>query len=82
MCPGKTVSYAKADQPGKAGAASEADAGVRLARELVLPPRSTGYVPVQTPFQENMIIRELRQLASWDLRILLNSRSDPTMLST
>jgi len=43
---GKTVSYAKADQPGKAGAASEADAKVRLARDVVLPPRSRGYVPV------------------------------------
>jgi len=37
---GMTVSYAKADQPGKAGAASEADAKVRLARAMVLPPRS------------------------------------------
>ena len=40
LCRGKTVSYAKANQPGKAGAASEADAKVRLAREVVLPPRS------------------------------------------
>jgi len=39
---GKTVSYAKADQPGKSGAASEADAKVRLAREVFLPPRSRG----------------------------------------
>jgi len=37
---GMTVSYAKADQPGKAGAAGEADAKVRLSREMVLPPRS------------------------------------------
>jgi len=39
---GKTVSYAKADQPGRAGAASEADDKVRLAREVALPPRSRG----------------------------------------
>ena len=39
---GKTVSYAKVDQPGKAGAASKADAKVGLAREVVLPPRSRG----------------------------------------
>jgi len=45
---GKTVSYAKANQPSKAGAASEADTKVRLAREVVLRPRSRGYVPVQT----------------------------------
>jgi len=53
---GKTVSYAKAEQPGKAGAASEANAKVRLAREVVLPPRSRGYVQVQTPFQGNGVI--------------------------
>jgi len=47
---GKTVSFAKANQPGKASAASEADAKVRLARDVVLPPRSRGYVPVQTSF--------------------------------
>ena len=47
---GKTVSHAKANQPRKAGAASQADAKVRLAREVVVPPRSRGYVPVQTSF--------------------------------
>jgi len=41
---GKTVSYARADQP-QSGAASEADTKVRLAHEVVLPPRSRGYVP-------------------------------------
>jgi len=45
---GNTVPYARADQPGKAGAASEADAKVRLTREVVLPPRSQGYVPLQS----------------------------------
>jgi len=35
----KTVSYAKAEKPGRAGAASEADAKVRLNGEGVLPPR-------------------------------------------
>jgi len=48
---GKTVSYARAGQPSKAGAASEADTKVRLAHEVVLPPRSRAYVPVQTSFQ-------------------------------
>jgi len=47
------VSYARADECGKAGAASEADAWVRLVREVVLPPRSRGNVPLQTLFQEN-----------------------------
>jgi len=55
---GKTVSYAKAKQPSKAGAASEADTKVRLAREVVLPPRSEGYVPVQTSFQGNGVITQ------------------------
>jgi len=50
---GKTVSYGKADRPCKAVAASETDAKVRLAREVVLPPRSRRYVPVQTSFQGN-----------------------------
>jgi len=59
---GKTVSYAKADQPGKAGAPSEADAKVRLAREVVLPPRSRGYVPVQTSLQGNGVITQLHQV--------------------
>jgi len=54
----ETVSYAKADQPGKYGAASEADAKVRLAREVVLPPRSRGYVPVQTLFQGKGVITQ------------------------
>ena len=58
---GKTVSYAKADQPDKAGAASEADAKVRLAREMVLPPRSRGYVPVQTPYKENGVITQRQE---------------------
>ena len=55
---GKTVSYARAEQPVKAGAASEADAKVRLAREVVLPPRSRGYVSVQTLFQGNGVITQ------------------------
>ena len=59
---GKTVSYAKADQPSKAGAASEADANVRLAREVVLPPRSRGYVLVQTSFQGNGVITQRHQV--------------------
>jgi len=58
----KSVSYAKADQPGKAGAASEADAKVRLAREVVLPPRYRGYVPVQTSFQGNGVITQRHQV--------------------
>ena len=49
---GKTVSYARADQP-QSGAASEADTKVRLAHEVVIPPRSRGYVPVHTSFQGN-----------------------------
>jgi len=53
--PGKTVSYARAVQP-QLGAASEADTKVRLAQEVVLPPRSRGYVPVQTLFQGNGVI--------------------------
>jgi len=53
---GKTVSYAKANQPSRAGAASEADTKVCLAREVILPPRSRGYVPVQTSFQGNGVI--------------------------
>ena len=52
----KTVAYAKADQSGKAGAASGADAKGRLAREVVLPPLSRGYVPVQTCCQGNGVI--------------------------
>jgi len=59
---GRTVSYAMADQPRKAGAASEADAKVRLAREVVLPPRSRGYVPVQTSFQGNGVISQRHQV--------------------
>jgi len=59
---GKTVSYAKEDQPGEAGAASEADAKVRLAREVVLPTRSRGYVPVLTSFQGNGVITQRRQV--------------------
>jgi len=55
---GKTVSYAKANQPGTAGAASETDAKVHLAREVVLAPRSGGYVPVQTSFQGNGVITQ------------------------
>jgi len=54
----KTVSYAKANQPSKAGAASEADTKMRLAREMVLSPRSRGYVPVQTSFQGNGVITQ------------------------
>ena len=59
---GKTVSYSKADQPGNAGAASEADAKVRLAREGFLPPRFRGYVPVQTSFRGNGVMTQLHQL--------------------
>jgi len=59
---GKTVSYAKADQPGKACAASEAEAKVRLAFEVVLSTRSRGYVPVQTSFQGNGIITQRHQV--------------------
>ena len=59
---GKTVTYAKADQPGKAGATSEADAKVRPAREVVLPPRSRGYVSVQTSFQGNGVITQRHQV--------------------
>jgi len=51
------VSYARAEQP-KADAASEADTKVRLAHEVVLPPRSRGYVPVQTLFQGNGVITQ------------------------
>jgi len=61
LCRGKTVSYAKADEPNKTGAASEADSKVRLAREVVLSPRSRGYVPVQTPFQGNEVITQRHQ---------------------
>jgi len=56
------VSYAKADHFGKAGVASEADTKVRLAREVVLPPRSQGYDPVQTSFQGNGFITQRHQL--------------------
>ena len=59
---GKTVSYAKAHQPGKAGAASESDAKVRLAREVVLLPLSRGYVPVQTLFQGNGVSTQRHQV--------------------
>ena len=55
---GKTVSYAREDQPGKAFSASEADAKVRLAREVALPPRSRRYVQVQTLFQGNEVITQ------------------------
>ena len=58
----KTVSYAKSDRPGGAGAASEADSKERLAREVVLPPRSRRYVPVQIPFQRNGVITQRHQL--------------------
>jgi len=59
---GKTASYAKSDRPGRAGAASEADAKVRLAREVVLPPRSRDYVPVQTAFRGNGVITQRHQV--------------------
>jgi len=55
---GKTASYARAHQPGKAGAASEADANVRLAREVALPPRCWGNVLVQTFFKGNGVITQ------------------------
>jgi len=51
------VSYARADQP-QSGAASETDTKVRPAHEVVLPPRSRGYVPVQTSFQGNEVITQ------------------------
>jgi len=54
---GKTVSYARADQP-KTGAASEADTKVRLAHKVVLPRLFRGYVPVQTSFQGNGIVTQ------------------------
>jgi len=57
LCRGKTVSYARADQH-KSGAASEADTKVCLAHEVVLPPRSRGYVPVQTLFRGNGVIAQ------------------------
>ena len=56
---GKTVSYAKADQPGNTGAAIEADAKVRPARKVFLPPLSRRYVPLQTSFQGNGVINVL-----------------------
>jgi len=59
---GKTVSYAKEDQPGKAGAASEAEAKVRLTCEVVPPPRSRGYVPVQTSSQGSGVITQRHQV--------------------
>ena len=59
---GKTVSYAKEDRPGNTGASSEVDAKVRLAREVVLPPQSRGYVPVQTSFQGNGVITQRHQV--------------------
>ena len=52
------MSYAREDEPSKAGAASEADNKVHLAHEVVLPPRSRGYVPVQTLFQGNWVITQ------------------------
>ena len=59
---GNTVSYTKTDQPRTARAASEADAKVRLAREVVLPSRSRGYGPVQTSFQENGVTTHRHQV--------------------
>jgi len=56
------VSYARADPPSEAGAASESDAKVRLAHEVVLPPRSRGYVPVQTLFHRNWVITQRHQV--------------------
>ena len=52
------MSYAREDEPSKAGAASEADNKVHLAHEVVLPPRSRGYVPVQTLFQGTWVITQ------------------------
>jgi len=52
------VWYARADQPSKAGAASEANTKVRLAHKVVLPPRSREYVPVQTLFQGSGVITQ------------------------
>ena len=62
LCRGKTVSYAKADRPGRSGAASEADANFRLAREVVMTPRSRAYVPVQTSFRGNGVITQRHQV--------------------
>jgi len=50
------VSYARADGPVGTGAASDADAKARLTRKVVLLPRSTEYVPVQTKFQGNGVL--------------------------
>jgi len=58
---GKTVSYSRADQS-QSGAASEADTNVRLAHEVVLLPRSRGYVQVQTSFQGNGVITQRHQV--------------------
>ena len=35
---------------------------MRLAREVVLPPRSRGYVPVQAPFKGNGVITQRHQV--------------------
>ena len=56
------MSYARTDQLNKAGAASEANAKVRLAREVVLFSRSRMYVPVQKVFQGNGVITQRHQV--------------------
>jgi len=53
------VSYAQADQP-QSKAASEAEIKVRLAQEVVLPPRSRGYVPVCSLQGNGVIIQRHR----------------------
>jgi len=73
---GMTVSYSRAGLPSNAGAANEEDTKVGLAHEVVLPPRSRGYVPVQTSFRGNGFITQrhrvyerhtvcMLQLAPW-----------------
>jgi len=59
---GETVSQAKKDRPGGAGTACEALAKVRLARDVVLPPLSRGYFPVQAPFNGNGVFTQSHQV--------------------
>jgi len=58
---GKTVSFARADQP-QSGAGSEADIKLRLAHEVVLPPRSRRYVPLQTSLKGNGVITQRHRM--------------------
>jgi len=54
---GRTVSYARADQP-QSEAAIEAASKVCLAHKVVILPPSRGYVPVQTSFQGSGVITQ------------------------